>query len=252
MHFSPPADGHLPKQLRVINRGARGELNNPRLIRPAGVQRIRDSLGNRHLMQDITQLVQRGNKVGGVLGYLRHQRQHGSGVLVEDSGHQVQDSATVHGAEHLGNLGADQLAFTVGNRLIRETQRVAHGSFCRARNQSQRLGVCLHRLSTQNVLQVRDNLLGLHVLEVELQTAGQHRRRQLLRVSGGQQEHGVRRRLLEGFQQGIEAVVRQHVHLVDQINFVTGVRRRVLHVLQQLTGVLHFCLGGRIDFNQIN
>ena len=147
MHFSPPADGHLPEQLGVINRGARSELNNPRLVRPAGVQRIWDSLGNRHLMQDITELIERGNKVGGVLGYLRHQRQHGSGILVEDRGHQVQYPATVHGTEHLGNLGAHQLAFTVSNRLIRETQRIAHGSVCRARNQRQRLGVCLHRLS---------------------------------------------------------------------------------------------------------
>ena len=59
-------------------------------------------------------------------------------------------------------------------------------------------------------------------------------------------------RLFKRFQQGVKAVVRQHVHLVDQIDFVAGMGRRVLHVFQQLTGVLDLCLGRGIDFNQVN
>ena len=59
MHFSSPTDGHLPEQLGVINRGPCGELNDAGLVRPAGVQGIGDRLSNRHLMQDVTELIQR-------------------------------------------------------------------------------------------------------------------------------------------------------------------------------------------------
>ena len=114
--------------------------------------------------------------------------------------------------------------------MISETQRIAHRSLCGTSNQRQRFGVCAHRLRPQNMLKVCNDLLGLHVLQVELKASGEDRCRQFLRVGGGQQEHRVGRRLLEGFQQGVEAVVRQHVHLVDQIDFVARVGWRVLHV----------------------
>ena len=59
MHLHSPTDGHLPEQLGVINRGPRSKLNDARLIRPTGVKGIGDRLGNRHLMQDVTELIQR-------------------------------------------------------------------------------------------------------------------------------------------------------------------------------------------------
>ena len=59
MHLSSPTDGHLPKQLGVINRGPCGELDDAGLVRPTGVQRIGNHLGNRHLVQDVTQFIQR-------------------------------------------------------------------------------------------------------------------------------------------------------------------------------------------------
>ena len=59
MHFSSPTDGHLPEQLGVIDRGPCSEFNDARLVRPAGVQGIGHRLGNRHLMQDVAELIQR-------------------------------------------------------------------------------------------------------------------------------------------------------------------------------------------------
>jgi hypothetical protein len=59
MHLSSPGDGHLPEQLGVINRGPCGELDDAGLVGPTRIQRIGNRLGNRHLMQDVAQLIQR-------------------------------------------------------------------------------------------------------------------------------------------------------------------------------------------------
>jgi len=54
------------------------------------------------------------------------------------------------------------------------------------------------------------------------------------------------------FSKCVEAVVRQHMHFVNEINLVARARWRVLHVFQQLAGVFHLGFGGRIDLNQVN
>jgi hypothetical protein len=95
-------------------------------------------------------------------------------------------------------------------------------------------------------------LLRRHVFQVELQAAGQNRRRQLLRVGSGQQELDVGRRLFQGFQQGVEAVPGQHVHLVDQVHLVARVGGCVLHVFQQFAGILHLGARGCIHFQQVD
>jgi hypothetical protein len=59
MHLSPSTDGHLPKQLGIINRSPCGEFNDTGLVGPTGIQRIGNRLGNRHLMQNVAQLIQR-------------------------------------------------------------------------------------------------------------------------------------------------------------------------------------------------
>jgi hypothetical protein len=88
--------------------------------------------------------------------------------------------------------------------------------------------------------------------QVELQTARQHRGRQFLRVGGRQQELDVRRRLFEGFQQRIETVPGQHVHLVDEVYLVARAGGRVLNIIQQLARILDPGARGGIDFDQVD
>src|SRR5690606_14060794 len=92
---------------------------------------------------------------------------------------------------------------------------------------------------------------GAQVLQVELQAARQHGDRQLLRIRRREQELHVRRRLFERFQQRVEAVRRQHVHFVDQVNLETPAARRVLHVLEQLARVFDLRARGCVDFDEI-
>ena len=96
------------------------------------------------------------------------------------------------------------------------------------------------------------NAVGGHIFQVKLQAARQDRGRQFLRIGRRQQEFDMGRRLFEGFQQGIKAVARQHMHLIDEIHLVAPAAGRVLHIFEQLAGI--FNLGARcsIDFDEVD
>src|SRR5690606_27744088 len=100
-------------------------------------------------------------------------------------------------------------------------------------------------------LQPLENHCRREALQIELQAARQDRDRQLLRIGGREQEIDVRRRLFEGLQQRIERVRREHVHFVDQVDLVAAARGGVLHVVEQLAGVVDLGARGGVDFDQV-
>ena len=62
----------------------------------------------------------------------------------------------------------------------------------------------------------------------------------------------MRRRLFQCFQQCIETVLREHVHLVDQVHLVATTAGCVLHILQQLACVIDTGARRSIDLDQVN
>ena len=106
MDFSPPGNRHLPKQLRVVDGRLLGQLHNPRLIGPAGIEGIRDRLRNCHLVKGIAELIQGRDEIRCVLRDLCHQRQHLCRILLKDRGREVEHFATVDRSQHFGNLRA--------------------------------------------------------------------------------------------------------------------------------------------------
>lgn len=62
----------------------------------------------------------------------------------------------------------------------------------------------------------------------------------------------MRRRLFQRLQQRVEAVAREHVHFVDQVDLEAAARRRVLDVIQQIAGIFHLGSGSGVDLDQID
>ena len=60
------------------------------------------------------------------------------------------------------------------------------------------------------------------------------------------------RRFFERFQQRIEAVIREHVHFVDQINLEARARWRVLNIIKQVSRILDLSSRGSINFKHID
>ena len=58
--------------------------------------------------------------------------------------------------------------------------------------------------------------------------------------------------LFKRFEQRIKRILREHVHLVNQIHFVTPRSRHVFGILDELAHVVHARIAGRIDFEQVD
>jgi hypothetical protein len=102
------------------------------------------------------------------------------------------------------------------------------------------------------VLQVARHLAGRHLLQVELEAAGQHRHRHLLGIGGGQDEDDVAGRFLQGLQHGVEGAAWRAVHLVDDVDLVAAGGGRVLGVLDHLAHVVDAGVGGGVDLDQVD
>ena len=155
---------------------------------------------------------------------------------------------TEHGADRVGG----ELTVTAGNCLVGQAQRIAQAAVRGTGQQLQRTRLVDNVLFIEDMLKLSADLLNVERLQMELQAAREDRDRQLLRIGGRQQEFDMRRRLFQRFQQGVEAVARQHVHFIDQIDLEAATRRGVLHVVEQIAGVFHFGARGGVDLNQID
>ena len=60
------------------------------------------------------------------------------------------------------------------------------------------------------------------------------------------------RRLFQSFQQRVETVSTEHVHLIDKVHLEASPCRCILNVIQQLLGIFETGSTGSIDLNQIN
>ena len=155
-------------------------------------------------------------------------------------------------AEHGANRVSGKLTVTAGNCLVSQAQRITQAAVRRAGQQLQGARLVNDLLFIKNVFKLSADLLNVQRLQMELQAARQDRDRQLLRIGGRQQEFDMRRRLFQRFQQGVEAVARQHVHFIDQIDLEAAARRGVLHVVEQIAGVFHLGARGGVDLDQID
>ena len=216
------------------------------------VQCARHHLGDRQTVEDGRHVVQHPAVVRPLLGQCRDLRQQTGGVQRGQTLQQRQHMAVIQRAEHGGDIFAPHLAMAEGDRLIGQTHGVTHRAIGGLAEQPQRVFLEADFLAGENVGQVLDHAHRRHVLERELQAARQDGDRQLLRISGREQELHVGRRLFQRLEQRIETVGRQHVHLIDEVHLVAALGRRVLDVVQQLTRILDLGPRGGVDFDQVD
>ena len=82
------------------------------------------------------------------------------------------------------------------------------------------------------------DLLDARAVEVEAVAAIYHGRRDLLWLGGGEHEHGVWRRLLEGLQKGVPSRRREHVGLIEDVDLAPPADGGVGDAFTQLADVI--------------
>ena len=63
----------------------------------------------------------------------------------------------------------------------------------------------------------------------------------------GQDEDGMCRGLLKGFEEGVESALGQHVHLIYDVHAILSHLRRHLHLVHEGLDVLHGVVGGGVQ-----
>ncbi|KPY82369.1 Uncharacterized protein ALO94_05556 [Pseudomonas syringae pv. spinaceae] len=243
---------HLGIKLHVFGGQCLRQGQHPVAVAMAVVDAFGQRLGNCHAVQHVENFREYAIPVRPLLGQMAHGFQHTTGVTFQQRGQHIENLAVIQRAEHGAHVGRHDLAFTKGNRLIGEAHGIAHRTVGSAPEQPQRVIFKRHVFDAQHVGQMLDNALGRHVFQGKLQAARQNGRRQLLRISGGQNELDVGRRLFKRLEQGIERVAGEHVHFVDQVDLEASATGRVLHVVQQLAGVFDLGAAGGVDLDQVD
>ena len=215
----------LPHTGQTAQRQAGGHVDataalfggNGRVIR--GLWR---DLHHRNPVGGFRQIAQHGQRVGpvGILPAQFMQRIRRSPA--HDHVEQVHHPAPVGKAQH----GAHRLRLdrtgTVGDGLIQQRGRISRRAFGGAGDQSQSGVGDRGAFGLGDLLHQSDHHLRLDPLEVKALAARQDGDRNFADLGGGEDEFDVLGRFFQRFQQGVEGVHRQHVHFVDDIDFVAG------------------------------
>ena len=77
-------------------------------------------------------------------------------------------------------------------------------------------------------------------------------RQHLVGLGRGEDEPQVGRRLLDQLEQGVEALRRDHVGLVDDVDLVLVAHRREERLLPQVAGVVDTTVGRRVDLDDVD
>ena len=138
-----------------------------------------------------------------------------------------------------------------GQQLVQDGQRIPHRTGAGPDHQRQHRRLVADLLRGQDLLQQLTQDRGRHQAERVVMGARPDRRDDLFRLGGGEDELEVWRRLLDQLEEGVEALPRHHVRLVDDVDLEPAGDRRVERPLAQVPGVVHAAVRGGVDLDHI-
>ena len=97
-----------------------------------------------------------------------------------------------------------------------------------------------------------DQDIRLDPAQVKALTAGQDGDWNLADFGRGKNELGMRRRLFQGLEQGIERALGQHVHFVNDIDLVARLNRSIAHAVEQIAHIINASAAGSIQLQHIH
>ena len=95
------------------------------------------------------------------------------------------------------------------------------------------------------------NVLDGHAIEVVNLTTAQDRWQQLMLLCRSENENHIVRRFLQCLQEGIERLIRQHVHLVDDKHLIFTYLRRNARLFNQVSYIFYRIIRSRIQLIDI-
>ena len=174
--------------------------------------------------------------------------EEGLGVVArEEVLHQLEAVLVVQYSQVADNIFVFYRGAAEGHRLVKDGEGVAHGAIGLGGYLVQGFVVYGDAFLLGNAAKVFHHVRDADAVEIVCLAAAQDGGQDLVLFRGGQDEDGVCRRLFQGFEEGVEGTLGQHMHLVYDVHAVLAHLRRHLHLLHQGFDVLHGVVGGGIQ-----
>ena len=175
-----------------------------------------------------------------------------AGVARKQRGGEIKEELAPRRAQHIAREGEVHLPVRVGKADVEDAEGVAHRAFGGAGDLVQGLFRGRAADAAQHHHHALDHGLHAQTPKIEALAAGEDGGGEPLRLGGGEDEHGVGRRLFQRFQKRVERAGGEHVYLVDDVDLVFGHRRGVLDLFAQIADLVHAVVGGGVDLDDVH
>ena len=174
-----------------------------------------------------------------------------TGIALQHRLHQIEDAGAVGKTEKGAHRARLDLAPAKGNGAVEDRERIAHGAFGRAGDQSESRALGARALGGGHPGEMFDQGLDLDALQVEALAARQHRDRHFPDFGRGENELHMLGRLFERLEQAGEGRLRQHVHLIEDVDLVAGDVRLVVGAVDQLANIVDAGMRGGVHLDHV-
>ena len=154
-------------------------------------------------------------------------------------------------SEHVEHVILPDLFSAESDELIEHRFRIAQAALGAARDCMRSRRLQRDFFFSGNELEMLRNQICRDTMEIEPLTAAQNRRQNFLRLGRRENKFHMRRRFLERFKQRVERGRGQHVHFVDDVDFVARLGRRVADIFAQLAHLLDAVVARAVDFQNV-
>ena len=219
-----------PSRLGTVSLEQRARKFDERGGRPLGQQQVahvlvqagHEGLAREPFRQNLVEEHQRLH----IIARKQHVGHRKIGIVIED-------------VERLGHILVVEPPRAERHGLVEHRQRVAHTAVGLLRYEVERLLVIRDTLRIGYMLEIPDGILDAYAVEVVDLAARKDRRQDLVFLRCGEDEDGMLGRLLECLQKGVEGLLREHVHLVDDEDRIFAHLRKYAHLIYKRADVVH-------------
>ncbi len=164
----------------------------------------------------------------------------------------AEDQLRVGDAEDREDIGRLDLVAAVGDELVEGPERIAEAAVRRPRDRADGAVVDGDALRLSGTAQDDRDLVRRGAREVEALTTVDDGRHHLVGFRRREHEDRVRRRLLEGLQEGVPCFAGEHVGLVEDVDLPGPLGRRVADPLTKLADVVDRAVRGGVHLDHVH
>lgn len=209
------------------------------------------NLGDEHIAQQAHEVTKQPREILAGLGLPLNHGQGCWSVVIDKRLSQLKDRLPGGESKNAVNIGGGDRVPAESNDLIEHRLGIAHravGSFGKGFGSS---GLQGDPLVFCDIEKMARNLFSGESAQIEALATAQDRGRHLLCLGRGKEELHMVGRFLKRLEQGVEGRRREHMNLIDQVDFVGTARRSVGGILTQGTDALDTVIARPIDLHDI-